>query len=80
MTDKFCINCAHSIRTSDPEIYKCSALPEGEVDLVTGKRNYPYCSIARMSSSQCGREGKLFELPPAVNIEDIFPNFPSIRG
>ena len=81
MTDKFCINCAHSIQSTAEDIYFCRASPKGEPDLVTGKTEYKYCSVVRMYSGECGREGKLFELPPErVNIEDIFPKFPSIRG
>lgn len=80
MTDRFCINCVHAEPTSDDDTYKCKAVSAGEADLVTGKRDYPFCSIVRMISSQCGREGRLFEPIPPVNIEDIFPNFPSIRG
>jgi hypothetical protein len=33
-----------------------------------------------MEFQPCGLSGKLYEEAEAVNIEDIFPNFPSIRG
>jgi hypothetical protein len=79
MSDKFCIHCKHSAATSDSSIYLCTQ-DEKKVDLVTGEQSFGYCSIMRMSTSPCGREGRLFEPNAPINIEELFPNFPSIRG
>ena len=78
MSDKFCIDCRYSKPTNDSEVYLCTA--ESKINLVTGERQYKYCSVMRMEFQPCGLSGKLYEEAEAVNIEDIFPNFPSIRG
>jgi len=78
MSDKFCIHCRYSKPTQDPEIYLCQV--DSKLNLVTGERAYKYCSTMRMEFQKCGLEGKLYEEAEPVRIEDIFPNFPSIRG
>ena len=78
MTDRFCINCRYSKPTEDKEVYLCQV--DSKLNLVTGERQYKYCSVMRMEFMKCGLDGKLYEEAEAVRIEDIFPNFPSIRG
>jgi len=78
MSDKFCINCRYSKPTGNQDVYWCQV--DSKINLVTGERQYKYCSVMRMEFMKCGLDGKLYEEAEAVNIEDIFPNFPSIRG
>ena len=79
MSDKFCIDCRYSKPTQDSEVYLCQV--DSKLNLVTGERQYKYCSVMRMEFQPCGLSGKLYEeVDEPVNIEDIFPNFPSIRG
>lgn len=78
MSDKFCIHCRYSKPTQDQDVYLCQV--NSKLNLVTGEREYKYCSVMRMEFQACGLEGKLYDEVEPVNIEDIFPNFPSIRG
>jgi hypothetical protein len=80
MSDKFCVDCRYSKPTEDKEVYLCQV--DSKLNLVTGERQYKYCSVMRMEFQPCGLSGKLYEEAEAeaVNIEDIFPNFPSISG
>ena len=78
MSDKFCINCRYSKPTQNEDVYLCQV--NSKLNLVTGERQYTYCSIMRMEFQLCGLDGKLYDEAEPVNIEDIFPNFPSIRG
>jgi len=60
---KYCINCKHysasTVYPSDMQYSKCSV--SSPVSLVDGKRPLAYCVAARLSSGNCGPEGKLFE-------------------
>ena len=78
MSNKFCIHCRYSKPTQDQDVYLCQV--NSKLNLVTGERQYKYCSVMRMEFQPCGLEGKLYDEVEPVNIEDIFPNFPSIRG
>ena len=78
MSDKFCIHCRYSKPTQDQDVYLCQV--NSKLNLVTGERQYKYCSVMRMEFQPCGLEGKLYDEVEPVNIEDIFPDFPSIRG
>lgn len=78
MTDKFCINCKHSKPSGADDVFFCTT--ESTLNLVTGEKKYKYCSTMRMEFMPCGIEGKLYEEPEPISFDDIFPDFPSIRG
>ena len=65
MTDKFCINCFY-FRKSDTFPYDhgyahCVADEVTDIDLVTGRKGYRYCSVLRKGEyNACGPEGKLY--------------------
>ena len=40
------------------------------INLVTGEAKYQYCESMRMSGSECGMDGKLFELNQAEETSD----------
>ena len=40
------------------------------INLVTGEAKYSYCESMRMSNSDCGMDGKLFELNQAEETPD----------
>jgi len=55
---RFCRDCVH-IRDAQHETFeKCGA--SIDVDLVSGKQTFNYCTTMRLPSMGCGREAILF--------------------
>jgi len=52
---KLCINCKHFIANKR----KCAIF--GEPDLVTGKNDYTYASLARREINKCGEKATYYE-------------------
>ena len=58
-----CVDCKWSIPTAASEssgVYQCKA--SETLNLVTGKPEYQYCTIMRLSNGDCGIDARLFEL------------------
>ena len=67
MKPLICVDCKWSLPTPASQVagtYYCKA--SEVINLVTGKPEYQFCSVMRLSDHPCGLDGKLFEL----NIED----------
>lgn len=64
---KLCKNCKYiTTEKYDSDRRFCTNSVVTNVDLVTGWRSYPACSVARGTSGACSPEGKLFKQKPIV--------------
>ena len=59
---KLCKDCKHSIQDEKPTWWQCDLTQT--TSPVDGSVSYTLCSIARVTPSQCGVEGKWFAPDP----------------